>query len=197
LRRTDRTFAELLIDYEEDRTLRAVLVGMLREGEGRIRRPHGEPAAHGDARYPARHRGGVLMTRGFRIAHLVVVSVVLAGIVAQPFLIGLFLFGAVHNADLHAIVGYTLFEFGAPLLLIAALLARLPRREMLLTLLLIVDIFVQIVLVNLRESAPVLAALHPLNAFALLLVAVMLVRADRALLRGGDAEPVPSPASEM
>jgi hypothetical protein len=28
-----RTFAELLIDSEEDRTLRAVLVGMLREAE--------------------------------------------------------------------------------------------------------------------------------------------------------------------
>jgi hypothetical protein len=30
-----RAFAELLIDCEEDRVLRAVLVGMLREGEGR------------------------------------------------------------------------------------------------------------------------------------------------------------------
>ena len=30
-----RTFAELLIDCEEDRVPRAVLVGMLREGEGR------------------------------------------------------------------------------------------------------------------------------------------------------------------
>jgi hypothetical protein len=28
------TFAELLIDWEEDRTLRAVLVGMLREADG-------------------------------------------------------------------------------------------------------------------------------------------------------------------
>jgi hypothetical protein len=51
-----RTFAELLIDCEEDRALRAVLVGMLREAErpgpsapgsllGLIERaPHSEPA---------------------------------------------------------------------------------------------------------------------------------------------------------
>ena len=68
---------------------------------------------------------------------------------------------------------------------------------MLLTLLLIVDTFVQIVLVNLRDSAPVLAALHPLNAFALLLIAITLVRADRALLRRRDAEAVTSSASAM
>jgi hypothetical protein len=123
------------------------------------------------------------MKRGFRIAHMVVASLVLAGIVAQPFLIGLFLFGAVHNSDLHTAVGYSLVEFGIPLLLITALLARLPKQEMLLTLLLMVDIFVQIVLVNLRDTSSVLAALHPLNAFALLLLAISVVRRDRAQLR--------------
>lgn len=123
------------------------------------------------------------MKRGFRVAHIVVASLVLAGIVAQPFLIGLFLFGAVHNSDLHTAVGYSLFEFGIPLLLITGLLARLPKREMLLTLLLMADIFLQIVLVNLRDTSSVLAALHPLNAFALLLIAITVVRRDRVLLR--------------
>jgi hypothetical protein len=128
------------------------------------------------------------MKRGFRIAHLVLASVVLAAIVAQPFLIGLFLFGAVDTSDLHASVGYTLFEFGVPLLLIAALLARLPRTEMLLTLALMVDLVVQEILVNLRDASSVLAALHPLNAFALLLLAVTVVRRDRALLRQPELE---------
>ena len=131
------------------------------------------------------------MKRGFRIAHLVVASLVLAAIVAQPLLIGLFLFGAVHTPDLHAGVGYTLFEFGVPLLLIAALLARLPRNEMLLTLLLMVDLVLQEILVNLRDTSSVLAALHPLNAFALLLLAVAVVRRDRALLREPEEAPAP------
>jgi hypothetical protein len=121
--------------------------------------------------------------RGFRIAHVVVATLVLAGIVAQPFLIGLFLFGAVHNSDLHTAVGYSLLEFGIPLLLITGLLARLPKKEMLFTLLLMADIFLQVVLVNLRDTSSVLAALHPLNAFALLLIAITVVRLDRALLR--------------
>jgi hypothetical protein len=128
------------------------------------------------------------MKRGFRIAHLVAAILVLAGIVVQPFLIGLFLFGAVHNADLHTIVGYSLLEFGIPLLLITALLARLPKSEMLLTLLLMGDIFVQILLVNLRDTSSVLAALHPLNAFALLLIAITVVRRDRDLLRQGETK---------
>lgn len=123
------------------------------------------------------------MKRGFLKVHLVVATLMLAGIVAQPLLIGLFLFGALRTPDLHAAVGYTVFELGLPLLLIAALIARLPRDETLFTMLLIGDVFVQILLVNLRDVSSVLAALHPLNAFALLLIAITVVKRDRVLLR--------------
>jgi hypothetical protein len=123
------------------------------------------------------------MKRAFRIAHLVVAALVLAGVVVQPFLIGLFLFGAVHSSGLHATVGYIILEGGAPLLIISAFVGRLPRRELLLTLLFVVDLFVQVLLVELRDTSSVVAALHPLNAFALLLIAITVVRRDRALLR--------------
>lgn len=44
-----RAFAELLIDCEEDRTRRAVLVGMLREANRyRATWTHREPAPHGE-----------------------------------------------------------------------------------------------------------------------------------------------------
>jgi hypothetical protein len=46
-----------------------------------------------------------------------------------------------------------------------------------------VELFVQELLVGLRDTSSVLAALHPLNAFALLLIAITVVRRDRDLLR--------------
>jgi hypothetical protein len=134
------------------------------------------------------------MKRSFRIAHMVVASLVLAAIVAQPFLIGMYLFGAVDTSDLHTGVGYGIFEIGIPLLLILGLLARLPRKEMLLTLLLMADIFLQVLLVGLRDTSSTLAALHPLNAFALLLISIVVVKRDRELLRQTDGSVAPPAA---
>jgi hypothetical protein len=114
-----------------------------------------------------------------------------------PFLIGLFLFGAVHTSDLHTAVGYGLFELGIPLLLISGLLA-LPKKR---------DAphvspggryLLQILLVNLRDTSSILASLHPLNAFALLLIAMTVVKRDRALLRQPETKtPGPCPSANV
>src|SRR3954454_6061593 len=100
------------------------------------------------------------MRRVGRVVPLGVVYVFLAGVVLQPFLIGLWLFGAVTTSDLHTGLGYLLLLPGCPLLLIAARVARLPRREMLLTGAVILDTFVQVSLPSFRTDLPAVAALH-------------------------------------
>jgi hypothetical protein len=127
------------------------------------------------------------MRRAGRIAHLGVTYVLLAAVVLQPFLIGLWLFGAVDSSDLHTELGYLLLLPGCPLLLLAALFGRMPRREMLLTLAVIVDTFVQVSLPSLRTDLPVLAALHPVNFLVLVVMLWTLGRWDRVLLVRGNA----------
>jgi hypothetical protein len=121
--------------------------------------------------------------------------VFLAGVVLQPFLIGLWLFGAVGTSDLHIGLGYLLLLPGCPLLLLAALIGRVPRREMLLTLAVIVDTFVQVSLPSFRADLPAVAALHPVNFLVLVVMLWTLGRWDRLLIRGdaGDSTSVPAP----
>ena len=119
-----------------------------------------------------------------RVVHMGVTYVFLAGVVLQPFLIGLWLFGAVSTSDLHTGLGYILLIPGCPLLLIAALFGRLPRREMLLTLAVIVDTFVQVSLPSFRTDLPAVAALHPVNFLVLVIMLWTLGRWDRLLIQG-------------
>jgi len=135
------------------------------------------------------------MRRAGRIAHVGVTYVLVAAVVLQPFLIGLWLFGAVDSSDLHTGLGYLLLLPGCPLLLLAALFGWMPRREMLLTLAVIVDIFVQVSLPSLRTDLPVLAALHPVNFLVLVVMLWTLGRWDRLLIRADAAGPGSIPAT--
>ena len=65
----------------------------------------------------------------------------------------------------------------------AALFGRLPRREMLLTLAVIVDTFVQVSLPSFRSDLPAIAALHPVNFLVLVVMLWTLARWDRLLIQ--------------
>jgi hypothetical protein len=132
------------------------------------------------------------MRRIGRLVHLGFTYVFLAGVVLQPFLIGLWLFGAVSTSDLHTGLGYLFLIPGCPLLLIAALVGRLPSRQMLLTGAVILDTFVQLSLPSFRTDLPAVAALHPVNFLVLVILLWTLGRRDRLLLRG-DAAPSAAP----
>jgi len=99
----------------------------------------------------------------------------MAGFVVQFYLIGAALFG-VTNVELHRRLGYLLI-IPVALLVILALAGRLGGRTLGLSGLLLVLFVVQAVLPSLRASVPWLAALHPLNALALMGVTGAIARA--------------------
>jgi hypothetical protein len=80
----------------------------------------------------------------------------------------------------HREFGY-LFGWLVFVLLILALVGRMGRRVVGLTLLLIVLFILQSVLVAVRTSQPAVAALHPLNGFLILLVGIVVALEGRRL----------------
>jgi Family of unknown function (DUF6220) len=103
--------------------------------------------------------------------------VAIAGFAVQFYLVGAALFG-VMTFQLHRSVGYLLVLVVA-LLLILALTGMLGRRVIGLSVLLLVLVAVQALLPSLRPSMPWLAALHPVNALALIGVAAAIGRGPR------------------
>jgi hypothetical protein len=101
--------------------------------------------------------------------HAAVAALVVVAIVVQVFLAGAALanLGGSGNFATHIDFGYTWIGLAALALLITALVARRPRREVGITVALIVLYVVQTVLPGFRSSAPWAAALHPVNALFL------------------------------
>lgn len=98
-----------------------------------------------------------------------------ACVAVQFFLAGLGVFAGAANFDTHRTFGYT-FELLLLPLLIAGIVGRMGWRGIGGPLVLIVLFTLQSVFVALRESAPGIAALHPLNGVAIFTIGLWLAR---------------------
>jgi hypothetical protein len=111
-----------------------------------------------------------------------------AGLVVQVFLAGLGVFDSPERFALHASFGFTLMVL--PLIMVLSGLAGgLGRRLVGLAGLMFGLFFLQSILVSLRGQVPAIAALHPLNGFLILLIAIAVARGALAMRRAAPAGP--------
>jgi mercuric ion transport protein len=129
--------------------------------------------------------------------HLAAIWLFAACAVVQVFLAGLGVFVSPDRFAIHRDFGYT-FSFLLLVVLVAAIVARLRRRQIGFAVLLMVLFALQSLFVAMRASAPEIAALHPVNGF--LIIAVAFVSGREAWLawrvRERSAAPVPERASD-
>ena len=114
------------------------------------------------------------MSRYARIGFVGAAWLFVACAVVQVFLAGLAVF-SVPAGDFaaHRDWGYT-FSYLILVILVLALVGRLPRREVALSVALIVLFALQSVFVAIRTDYPAVAALHPVNGFLIILVGIVL-----------------------
>ena len=108
-----------------------------------------------------------------RTGFLLVVWLFVAGTLVQVFLAGLGVFAGGANFAAHRDFGYTLGLVPIALVVLA-LVGRLPRSLVLGSALLFGLLILQSVFVAFRSTAPALAALHPVNAFFIVLTGIWL-----------------------
>jgi hypothetical protein len=121
---------------------------------------------------------------GARWAHLALTLAIVLGVFVQVYLIGAYIFGAGQGAlDAHKTAGFTVHGFEV-LVFVAALIAWLPRRDLVLSLLLAVVGTVQVTLASEHRWV---GGLHPLLALLVLTLAATL--ALRATRRQRDQQP--------
>ncbi len=113
--------------------------------------------------------------RLIRRAHLFVAWAFVAGVILQVFLAGLGVFESAARFSIHATWGYML-EILPLLLLALAAFGRLGRRQVVFAAALFGMFLLQSILVALRADLPMVAALHPVNGFAILFVGIVAAR---------------------
>jgi uncharacterized membrane protein len=116
-----------------------------------------------------------------RWAHLIAAWLLAAGVLLQGYLAGAALAQLGGNGDFatHVAIGYSLMGLLALAVPVFALVGRMPRAHVGWSALLLVLYIVQTVLPVLRSSSPAIAALHPVNAMIMLVLAVVVAVAAR------------------
>jgi len=114
-------------------------------------------------------------------SHQWVARIFLAGVLLEFYLAGAAIFGAGLSFGPHRMLGSGLAIL-VLLLFVLALVGRLGRKLIGFSLLLVVLTIVQVALPSLRGTVPWLAALHPVNALALMGISALLRRNGRVAL---------------
>jgi Family of unknown function (DUF6220) len=110
-----------------------------------------------------------------RNVYLALTWLFVAGLLVQVFLAGRGVFDSPLEFETHRTFGYTL-ELIPIILLVLGLIAGVGRRLAILAVVVFLMFLLQSVFVLARESSPTIAALHPVNGFLILLVAVAMAR---------------------
>jgi len=120
-----------------------------------------------------------------RTLHTVVAVLFVVGLIAQVWLAGRGVFESPTMFDTHRSLGYTLSLFTVALLVLG-LLGGMGRRPAILAVVIFVLFILQSVFVVMRDSQPAVAALHPVNGFLILFLAIVLAR-DSWMMRTAPA----------
>jgi hypothetical protein len=119
--------------------------------------------------------------------HLAAAWLLVIGLIVQVFLAGLGIFDDPGAFATHRDFGHIL-EILPVILVVSALAARYGRWRALAGVGLLAWLFLQTILVLQDESAPIVAALHPVNGFLLLLAAVLAAVDSTRLWRAAGQE---------
>lgn len=122
-----------------------------------------------------------------RPVHVVVSWLLVAGLLVQVFLAGMGVFDTPGDFTTHRDFGYTLTLLPV-ILVVTSLVGGFGRMEAIAAAVMFGQFILQSVFVLQRESTPAIAALHPVNGFLILLIAVWLTRDAWRQFRATDDE---------